>query len=150
MLIIIMKNQYLNLIYGMKNKKGMIFTLDSLVAVSIFLIVIATSSYYSSQSNSEISKLQISRTGSDISTLLENSGGLDSLDSALIENNISHVLPQNYQINLNITCQDKSLSTYNSWIVGDEIPEKEFVASGRRFFVITYNNSADFCMTQYK
>lgn len=145
-----MKMQLQNLICGKKDKKGFVFILDSLIAMIVLFLIIGVSSYHVSKSESEISKIQISRTGSDIITLLENKGAFNSFDISIIQGNLSEILPQSYKINLNLTCEDETLTTSSGIIIGDEIPEKEFIASGRRFFVITHNNSADFCMAQYQ
>ena len=143
-----MRMPLLNSTCGKRDKRGFIFILDSLIAVIILFIVIGASSYIS-KSSSELSKLQISRTGSDITALLENKGVFDSLDYSEINESLAGILPLTYSLRMNVTCSDDELSEYSSIIVGDDVPEKKFIASGRRFFVATKNGSADFCMVQY-
>ena len=145
-----MRRQLLNSACGNRDKRGFVFTLDSLIAMIILFVIIGISSSYVSRGESELYKLQLSRTGSDLLTLLENKEAFDSMNSASIGNEISNILPQNYHININLTCANETLTDYTTIIAGEEIPEKSFVASGRRFFVITNNDSADFCMTQYQ
>lgn len=145
-----MKIQYWNLLCGKRNKKGLVFTIDSLLAAIIFFMIISASSFYILKSESEMSKVHISRVGSDVITLLENKGIFNGLDELAIENNLSDILPLNYKLNLNLTCEDKDLISSTTIVVGDEIPEKEFISSGRRFFVITDTSSINFCMVQYR
>jgi len=112
--------------------KGFIFTLDAAIAVFLVIIISLAANYYAAKGTEPLSRLQMVRTGYDLIAVLDNSGVLVSLDSALIENSLIEILPVNYEMRLEIT------GTYPDQIVIEtsSIPEgKKFVATGKRFFV---------------
>jgi len=124
-----MRKQSWILGYG---NKGFIFTLDAAIAVFLVMIIFLAANYYATKGTEPLSRLQMVRTGYDLIAVLDNSGVLVSLDSALIENSLIEILPVNYEMRLEIT------GTYPDQIVIEtsNIPEgKKFVATGKRFFV---------------
>lgn len=141
-----MKKQLWNSHYG--NKKGFVFTLDSLIAVVISFIVLGAASGYVAKSTTSLADMQISRTGSDIVTLLENTNSFDSLNFAAIESSLNQVLPEKYGLRINLQCSDSDLNEVADFIIGEDIPENNFVSSGKRFFVIE-NSEIDYCMINY-
>lgn len=141
-----MRNLLLSLRCG--SKRGIAFTLDSIIAVIVIFIVLGASSNYSSKSENALPDVQISRTGSDIVTLLENTGSLDSLNPTSIQNDLDDVLPPAYGINITIICSDSDLNPTHNLGIGEVIPEKQFVGTGKRFFIVKDGNM-DFCMVKY-
>ena len=59
----------------MKHKQGLIFSLDAAIAVTVVIIMIINSSYYTSTSNREsVSQLQLVKLGNDVMKVLHISG----------------------------------------------------------------------------
>lgn len=141
-----MKKQLLNLHYG--NKKGFVFTLDSIIAIIVAFILIGASANYVSKSENSESSIQISRTGSDIIAMLAKTNSFDSFNSASIQNEVNEALPENYNLRINLECSDEDLNPSENIILGDSIPENKFVGAGKRFFIVE-NPSINYCMVKY-
>ena len=123
-----MKQQQLKFLYG---SKGIVFTLDMLVAFLVFAIAFIVSIYYVSQaSEDKLANVQISVIASDTVSSLDNSKILDTLNSTLIQNEIDKLIPKAYQMRLVIEMNDNSTIE-----VGEITPEGIAVAAGKRFFV---------------
>lgn len=141
-----MKKQLLRLVYG--NKKGFVFTLDSLIAILVAFILIGASANYVSKSESAESNIQISRTGSDLVSMLAKTNSFDSLNSILMQNELNEALPENYGFRISLECSDEDLEQTANLVLGDIIPENKFVGAGKRFFIIE-NPSINYCMATY-
>ena len=99
----------------LSGNKGIVFSLDAAIAVSVVIIVLINSSYYFSTSSKEsLSQLQLVKIGNDVVTALDNSGALNNYSlynlytesSSLYINNselgIYRYLPRNYEMSINI------------------------------------------------
>lgn len=104
-------------------KKGLIFTLDAAIAVTVLVIILVNSSYYFSTSSKEsISQLQLVKLGSDIITLMGYTGELQAVVfedlkrpaglNGTISNttlNYTKYLPPNYNMRIEISDLKESL-----------------------------------------
>ena len=132
--------------------KGFAFSLDAAVAVIIFTVVLLTATYYVARSEEDmLPKLQIVRTGSDVTKILDHNGLLHSeLLEDQVRDKMYDLLPPNYDMKIaadykcicsskmsTATCNlfEATASCSGSFSVGSEPLEDRFVASGKRFFV---------------
>ena len=134
-----MRKQSCNLKYG--NKRALILTLDAFLALIVVLIVLGAASSYIARSENVMPNIQTARIGSDIAKLLENIKSLDTLDATAIRSDMSIVIPSNYGMRLNVSWANSSLEETGSFEIGDELPNKKFISTGKRFFVVITNNS---------
>ncbi len=130
------------------SKKGFIFTLDSLIAVVVMIAILTASSGYMSKIENSGVNIQVSRTGSDITALLENSGALENLSSSQIESSLNEILPNDYNMKLIIECTDTDLAETANVTIGSSLPEQKFVGAGRRFFVVK-TDEVNYCIAKY-
>lgn len=135
----IMRKQSCNLKYG--NKRALILTLDAFLALIVVLIALGAASSYIARSENVMPNIQVARIGSDIAKLLENTNSFDTLDAAAIKTNMNTIIPQTYGMRLNVSWEDSSLEETGSFEIGDELPNKKFISTGKRFFVVIANNS---------
>lgn len=98
-------------------KRGLIFSLDAAIAVSVVVIILITSAYYiSTASRESVSQIQLLRMGSDLLLIFERTGALDQIvnndiqnppsESAVVDTsiiNISKYLPPNYNATIEIS-----------------------------------------------
>ena len=135
--------KHLNLDYG---NKGIIFTLDVVVAVLIFILLLSLSGYYISKSQElrEVN-LMILRTGSDIITALDNNNILSTMDLNTIETDKDILLPNNTEMKIILECEDSSGGS-SGYLETPEIIPNKFVGSGKRFFIRESNNN---CIAQF-
>ncbi|MBS3168400.1 hypothetical protein J4216_04700 [Candidatus Woesearchaeota archaeon] len=123
-----MKHQLLKYRYG---NRGLIFTLDIIVAVIVFSIALVLSVYYVSQaSENKIPQIQMANIGSDIISLMDNKGVLQTLDSSTIENEKNLVLPKAYE--MRILIQTKNNKTID---VGGIPSNGILTISGKKYFI---------------
>lgn len=134
-----------------ENKKAFVFTLDAFLSIIVTMLLIGAANSYILKNDDATPNLQTSKTGYDIVALLDNKNTLQTLNSATVESELSNVLPNKYQMRINVTWQSIELSSKNSFVVGSEIPEKKFVASGKRFFVVynSYGNTTNYGIAKY-
>jgi len=125
--------------YG--NKKAFILTLDAFLALVVVLIALGAASSYIARSENVMPNIQTARIGSDIVKLLENTNSFDTLDATAIKNDIDNIIPPNYGMRLNISWADSSLEKKGSFEIGDKLPDKKFISTGERFFVVIANSS---------
>ena len=103
-----------------KKKKGVVFSLDAAIAVTVIIIILINSAYYFSTSSKEsLSQLQPLRIGSDVLAILDYTGNLDeiiatdSIGSQFIDItklNMSYYLPANYEMKLSINELQESIA----------------------------------------
>lgn len=103
-----------------QHKRGVVFSLDAAIAVTVLIIVLINSAYYLSTSSREsLSQLQPVRLGSDILAILEYTGDLNSvittdtvgssfIDEAIL--NLSRYLPGNYEMEIAINDLQESIA----------------------------------------
>lgn len=124
-----MKPQLLKYRYG---NRAIIFTLDMLVAVTVFSIILIVSLYYVSQaSENKLAKLQMINAASDILAVMDYNGTLQTLNSTLIEEQRNTLLPIAYKMRILI-----ETSNGESIDIGEINPEGTFTATGKRFFIV--------------
>src|SRR3989338_4916948 len=145
-----MKKRSWNLVYG---NKGFAFILDSALAVLLVILLLTASNIYIFKNTKDVSSNpQLSKTGSDIVTLLDNTKELDTLNNNSIEASMSDLIPENYGYRFNISWQKSVEQEIKSLEIGDIIPEDRFVATGKKFFLVTNNdetNITDYGSTKY-
>ena len=128
-----MKKRSCNLVYG---NKGFAFILDAALAISLVIFMLAASNVYIIKNAKDISpNLQLSKTGSDIVTVLDNTKELDTLNKDSIENSISNLIPENYGYRFNISWQRSGGQEMQSFEIGNIVPNDKFVATGKKFFL---------------
>jgi len=125
--------------YG--NKKAFILTLDAFLALVVVLIALGAASSYIARSENVMPNIQTARIGSDIVKLLENTNSFDTLNATAIKNDMDNIIPPSYEMRLNISWADSSLEETGSFEIGNGLPDKKFISTGERFFVVIANNS---------
>ena len=134
----IMKKPSWNLHFG---NKALIFTIDAVAASMIVITILLVSYLYLFRTSSEIQNLSLLRTGDDIITVLEYDGTIKTLDENIILSDLNEILPIQYDMQIKIFPENIT--------IGNQIPDDRFVASGRRFFVITNENTSSNHFTQF-
>lgn len=130
-----MKKRSWNLVYG---NKGFAFILDAALAILLVILMLAASNIYIFKNTKDISSnLQLSKTGSDIVTVLDNTKKLDTLNKNSIEDSISGLIPENYGYRFNISWQKSGNQEIQSFEIGSIVPNNNFVATGKKFFLVT-------------
>jgi len=123
-----MKHQLLKFHCG---NKAIVFTLDIIAAATVFAIAFVVSVYYTSQaSENKLAQIQTTTAASDLLSLLDNTGTLQTLNPDLIENKTSSLLAQSYQ--MRILIRTKNNATVD---IGGVAPEGKLVVTGSRYFV---------------
>ena len=136
-----MKNKFLKLPFG---NKSIIFTIDVLVGVIIALSFLTVSYLYLTKSVNDLPNLSVLRTGDDIFAVMDYSKDLQTLDSNYLQDTTYDLLPDHYDIYVNITTNARqSISSGNS------IPDDRFVASGKSYSVKTDQNTTTYLTSRY-
>lgn len=133
-----MKKQLWNLHFG---NKALIFTIDAVAASIIVITILLVCYLYLFRTSSEIPSLSLLRTGDDIITILEYDGTIKTLNENTISLELNKILPVQYDMRIKIFPENIT--------IGNQIPDDRFVASGRRFFVITNETLASNHYTQF-
>lgn len=124
-----MKKQSWNL---RSTRKGYILSVDIILAIAVVTVLLTVSFYYAYRSSEDtFARLQITRTGSDILAVLDYDNDLSTLNQNTIRNAMNRLLPTNYNMRIEITPD-----IGDSFVIGDPLPIKSFIASGRRVFVV--------------
>ncbi|HIG93899.1 TPA: hypothetical protein HA234_06915 [Candidatus Woesearchaeota archaeon] len=126
-------------------KKGFILTLDLMLGLVIFFMVLFSVLFFVNRQNEfTLADYQLLRTGSDLVTILDNQKRSDDLNPLSLESNLQDLVPANYGLLLRIQGEfDEGNGTIE---VGDEIPLQKVILSGRRvaltdneeYLLITY------------
>lgn len=134
------RKQLSNLRYG--NKRAFILTLDALLALIIVLIVLGAANSYIARSENVMPNIQTARIGSDIVKLLENTNSFGSLNATAIKNNMNSIIPPSYGMRLNVSwAYADTPKSVNSFEVGENLPDKKSISTGKRFFVVISGGS---------
>ena len=137
-----MKNQLLNLHSG---NKGFIFSLDTVIAIMVVIIILIVSMFYITKAGDEsVSKLQSLRIGSDVLALLDYRGTLDTLSVSDIEVDLNSMLPINYQMRIEANCMGQDPIIVETT---DIFPKDRFIGVGKRVFV---TNSSKYCIADFR
>ncbi len=111
--------------------RGIIFSLDAVIAIFIVLVIVATSHYYFTWKPITPTELQMIKVGYDVVSILDNKGIFDSLDRSYIENELRKVLPNNYEMRLFINTTTKNIIIETS----KTTPKNKLIVCGERTFV---------------
>ena len=136
-----MKNKFLKLPFG---NKSIIFTIDVLVGVIIALSFLTVSYLYLTKSVNDLPNLSVLRTGDDIFAVMDYSKDLQTLDSNYLQDTTYDLLPDHYDIYVNITTNAGQRISF-----GNSIPDDRFVASGKRYSVKTDQNTTTYLTSRY-
>ena len=136
-----MKNKFLKLPFG---NKAIIFTIDVLVGVIIALSFLTVSYLYLTKSVNDLPNLSVLRTGDDIFAVMDYSKDLQTLDSNYLQDTTYDLLPDHYDIYVNITTNAGQSISF-----GNSIPDDRFVASGKRYSVKTDQNTTTYLTSRY-
>ncbi len=111
--------------------KGFIFTLDTIIAAFILIIVLFLVHFFTARAvEDKLAIIQPLNTVSDTITFLELNGTLQTHDKTLIQNGLQATLPQNINTRIQL-----SYSANTTTIdLGTETPSGVFVATGKRYF----------------
>ena len=113
-------------------KKGIIFTIDSIIAITLVtVILISSTSYYVNSQGDLLPSIQLVRTGNDILNLLDITGSFDDMDFDELKNDIYILLPATYDMKLNITLNNGFSNETDS----EGLPLDRFIGTGERIFV---------------
>ena len=130
-----MNLQQSNLQYG---RKGFIYTYDIMMAsIVIVIMLLAATFYVSNGSEDKLSNLHTIQTGSDIINIMIKNGILNTLDQNTINNQLSILLPQTYDMSLQITTNTGEITD-----IQKTIPQGTFIGSGKDYFVTPNNKIA--------
>ncbi len=122
-----MKQRLFKFHYG---SKGVAFTIDVMVALTVFLLAIVVSLFQVSQApENKIGQIQMSAAASDLMAALDNTGALQTFDESIIANKTKELLQPGYDMRIVIyTNETEGLE------VGRLAPQEEFTLSGVRYF----------------
>ena len=128
------------------NKKGIILTIDSIIAITLVtLILIAATNYFVRSQGDVLPELQLVRTGNDIITLLDNVDDFEGMDAVELRGYLYSLLPATYEMKINLTLEDgESIQTES-----EEIPDDRFIGTGERIFVIYYEGELTFGIARF-
>src|SRR3990167_5116867 len=138
--------------------KSMVLSLDAFFAVLIFVIILTASSLYLiSAEKDKLTRLQLVRIGSDITTILEYQGLFDefgNLNDA--ENKLNSLLSnefQNYDTNIEVYWQEWNNKDNNvtSTIGNPNLQTtKKFIGTGKRYFISNDDSNLYFGTIKYQ
>lgn len=113
-------------------KKGIVFTIDSIIAITLVtLILLASTSYYVGSQGNLLPSVQLIRTGNDILNLLDITGGFESMDFDKLREDLYLLLPATYDMKISITFNNG----YSNETESEELPMDRFIGTGERVFV---------------
>ena len=120
-------------------KKAFVLTLDVTIALILVVTILLISNYYIAKAKSpSLSKLQLTKRGSDVLLQLDYLNVLDKLNPNTIHDNMTGLLPPSYDMQLNFTSPQ-----FQSFIVGNPVlPAKSQIGSGRMIFVLDDDRKA--------
>src|SRR3989344_745151 len=119
--------------------KGIMFTLDAIIAVFIMAIVLTAAGFFLLRGlDQDITDLQLEKIGADTIAAMDYQGDFDVIVKETLENKIRNVLPENYDMTLQLNCQNKN-------VLLSSVPVESF-RSGERIIV---TNSLEYCHIKY-
>jgi hypothetical protein len=122
-------------------KKAFVFALDAAFAVLLVMLVLSITSYYVGKANIDpLPKLQMTRVGYDIVRLLDSNNSLDTLDESTIENDLSNLLPENYEMYIKITGNFPQ----QRLTIGNFSQKKHDIGSGKWIFVVSNETDIEY------
>ena len=119
------KQRKLKYLYG---NKGIVFTLDAIMAMIIVIILLTFANYYLfkiGQASSSTGNLQILKTGSDVMKILEYNKSFQNYNANMIDIDKKLLLQPNYEMRIAInTTNGRNFDTNQT------IPSDRFVGGG--------------------
>lgn len=137
-----MKAQSLTFRSGDRRKKAFIFTLDAFLATLMMIFVLSVSAAYAVNEKNILSEFQAAKIGSDIAVLMKNSNVLNNFNKEEIQAYLDSVLSSKYGMRINLVWADAELKNEKNIEFGEALPKNKFIATGKRFFVLTNTNSS--------
>ncbi|MEM2138246.1 MAG: hypothetical protein QW568_04115 [Candidatus Anstonellaceae archaeon] len=127
----------------MAENRGFVFTIDSALAVFLFILVVGTTIFLSVQASADpYGSHQLQRLGKDALVVLDKSGALASWNKTRIESTLNSSLPSSVGEHLEIESYqyvNGSFSSLNSTDYGEGIPNSTATYGARRDFVSMQN-----------
>ena len=138
--------------------KAMVLSLDAFFAVLIFIIILTASSLYLiTAEQNKLTKLQLVRIGSDITTILEYQGLFNEFgnlnDAETKLNSLLSTEFQNYDTNIEVYWQEWDNKDNNvTVIIGNPNLQttKKFVGTGKRYFISNADSNVYFGTIKYQ
>lgn len=91
------------------NPKGFVFSLDSILAIILFLsLVLAPSYYFFKGTKGFISSIEVNRVMYDTAKALDKKKTLQTLSKDIIETELTYLVPENYKYKAEIRCYEYS------------------------------------------
>ena len=113
-------------------KKGIVFTIDSIIAITLVTLILLTSTgYYVRSQETLLPGVQLVRTGNDLLNLLDITGGFENMNLNELREGLYLLLPATYDMKINITWQNGNSYETES----EELPLDRFIGTGERLFV---------------
>jgi hypothetical protein len=113
-------------------KKGIVFTIDSIIAITLVTLILLTSTgYYVRSQENLLPGVQLVRTGNDLLNLLDITGGFENMNLNELREGLYLLLPATYDMKINITWQNGNSYETES----EELPLDRFIGTGERLFV---------------
>ncbi len=150
-----MKSLKLSLHFG---NKGFIFSMDATIALVILVLLLTIANIYLIIGNRATSSdIQTLKYGDDVIKILDEKGVLSSYDAAYIHNNLSSLLPSNYNMTVLVNCSMFTTSggpgniQQSSFVNMTGYPNNLTVFSGTRIFVTTNKDltKEKYCFSRY-
>ncbi len=126
-------------------KKGVILTIDSIIAITLVTVILIAATNYSIRSQEDVlPELQLVRTGNDILNLLDNIGVFEEMNADKLSEDLNILLPATYEMKINLTIDETSIETDSV-----EIPQDRFIGAGERIFVISSEEELKFGIARF-
>jgi hypothetical protein len=118
--------------------------MDVAVALVVVFSLLSTASYFViKKSQDPFPALQLVRTGSDITKIMDYQGYFDDPSGTEIENYLEDILPVQYEMFLEGSGENSNCD----FSAGAPPPEDKPIGVGKEFFV---TSTKDFCSLRYK
>ena len=128
------------------NRKGIIFTIDSVIAITLVVIILITATNYVARSQEDVlPELQLVRAGNDILTLLDNTNSFEGTDMGELLNNLDRLVPATYEMKIRLTLKDENPEE----TVSQDVPIDRFIGTGERVFVIKDGEELKFGIARF-
>ena len=120
-------------IKSIRARKGIILTIDSIIAITLVAIILITATNYVARSEADVlPELQSVRTGYDILTLLDNTNSFEDMDMNKLKDNLDGLLTSTYDMKIKLILENG----VEKEILVQEMPLDRFIGTGERVFSI--------------
>ena len=124
--------------------RGFAFSLDVMVGITLVMALLVLSTFYITKAGDEsVSRLQMTRVGYDILSVLGKEGKLNRLSLEEIDSGVNRMLPINYDIRVKVECNSGEVILVET---DDVFPSDKFVSSGKVVFV---TDTEKYCMAGF-